>query len=96
VTDAHDAARARRRTRLIQKYLLNPPTKLVTWLGLSPRRLVLETLGRKSGKTRRTVVGYTRDGNRLWVVAEQGRHAGYVRNLEAQPHVRVRTPGVLR
>jgi deazaflavin-dependent oxidoreductase (nitroreductase family) len=90
VTDAHDAARARRRTRLIQKYLLNPPTKLVTWLGLSPRRLVLETLGRKSGKTRRTVVGYTRDGNRLWVVAEQGRHAGYVRNLEAQPHVRVR------
>jgi hypothetical protein len=26
----------------------------------------------------------------LWVVAEQGRYAGYVRNLEATPKVRVR------
>lgn len=93
MTDGTDAARARRRTRLIQRYLLNPPVKLVTWLGLSRRHLVLETVGRKSGKTRRTVVGYTADGDSLWVVAEQGRHAGYVRNLEARPAVRVRVKG---
>ena len=27
-------ASARRRTKLIQRYLLNPPTKALTWLGL--------------------------------------------------------------
>ena len=85
-----DDARARRRTRLIQRYLLNPPTKALTWLGLSPRHLLLETTGRKSGKTRRTVVGYTGSGATLWVVAEQGHYAGYVCNLEARPQVRVR------
>jgi len=85
-----DDVRARRRTRLIQRYLLNPPTKVVTWLGFSPRHMLLETIGRKSGKTRRTVVGYTGSGATFWVVAEQGRYAGYVRNLEATPQVRVR------
>jgi deazaflavin-dependent oxidoreductase (nitroreductase family) len=30
------------------------------------------------------------EGTTGWVVAEQGRHAGYVRNLEANPDVRVR------
>jgi len=85
-----DDANARRRTRLIQRYLLNPPVKAWSWLGLSPRHALLETVGRKSGKRRRTVVGYTGDGTTLWVVAEQGRYAGYVRNLEARPQVRVR------
>ena len=85
-----DNARARRRTRRLQRYVLNPPMKAVTWLGLSPRHLLLETVGRTSGKRRRTIVGYTRDGDTLWVVAEQGRHAGYVRNLDAHPDARVR------
>ena len=85
-----DDAGRRRRPRLIQRYLLNPPVKASAWLGLSRRHLLLETVGRKSGKTRRTVVGYARDGDTLWVVAEQGRYAGYVRNLEATPQVRVR------
>jgi deazaflavin-dependent oxidoreductase (nitroreductase family) len=39
---------------------------------------------------RRTVVGVHQDGDALWVVAEQGRHAAYVRNLEANPAVRIR------
>src|SRR5438270_7732649 len=85
-----DDTRARRRTRLIQRYLLNPPVKAATWLGLSRRHALQETVGRKSGKTRRTVVGCARDGGTLWVVAEQGRYAGYVRNLEARPQVQVR------
>jgi len=85
-----DDAGARRRTKLIQRYLLNPPAKAMAWLGLSRRHLLIETIGRKSGKTRRTVVGYASDGATLWVVAEQGRYAGYVRNLEATPNVRVR------
>lgn len=35
-------------------------------------------------------MGVHQDRDVLWVVAEQGRHAGYVRNLEADRHVRVR------
>jgi deazaflavin-dependent oxidoreductase (nitroreductase family) len=73
--------------------LLNPPTKLAAHLGLVPGYAVIETVGRKSGKRRQTVVGVHEDGNSLWIVAEQGRHAGYVRNAEANPRVRVRLHG---
>lgn len=29
----------------------------------------------------------------MWIVAEQGHHAGYVRNIDANPQVRVRLRG---
>lgn len=77
----------------LQRYVLNPPMKALTWLGLSPRHVLIETTGRVSGKRRRTIVGAHRDGDVLWIVAEQGRHAGYVRNLDANPAVRVRVRG---
>jgi F420H(2)-dependent quinone reductase len=32
----------------------------------------------------------TRDGYRLWLIAQHGMHAGWVRNFEAHPRVRVR------
>ena len=83
----------RRRVVRLQRYVLNPPVKAAVWLGLVPGHMVVETTGRVSGKKRRTVVGCHRDGDDLWVVAEQGRHAGYVRNLEANPDVRVRLGG---
>ena len=35
------------------------------------------------------MVGALRDGDGLWVVAEQGSHAGWVRNIETTPSVRV-------
>ena len=75
---------------LLQRYLLNPPMKASVWLGLVPGHMIVETTGRVSGKRRRTVVGCQRVGGSFWVVAEQGRRAGYVRNLEANPHVRLR------
>ena len=87
-----DAIR-RRRTIRLQRYVLNPPMKAITWLGWSPRHVLIETTGRVSGKRRRTIVGAHRDGATLWIVAEQGRHAGYVRNLEATPAIRVRLRG---
>src|SRR4051812_1016955 len=64
--------------------------KAAVWWGLVPGHMIVETTGRVSGKRRRTVVGCQREGDVLWVVAEQGRHAGYVRNLEANPPVRLR------
>jgi deazaflavin-dependent oxidoreductase (nitroreductase family) len=84
------AAQRRRRIRWVQRYLLNPPAKVAVWCGLAPGFVLVETTGRRSGKLRRNVVGMRIDGDTGWVVAEHGRHAGYVRNLEAHPDVRIR------
>lgn len=84
-----DSAR-RKRTRLLQRYLLNPPMKALVWLGLSPGHVLVETRGRRSGRLRRNVIGMLMADGRGWVVAEQGRHAGWVLNAEAHPQVRVR------
>ena len=46
--------------------------------------VIIETVGRKSGKVRRTPVGYADDGDRIIVVAEQGPKADYVRNARAR------------
>ena len=83
-------ARKRKRVRLLQRYLLNPPAKLLVWAGLLPGHVLIETKGRRTGKRRRTIVGMHIDGDTGWVVAEQGRHAGYVRNLDDDPDLRVR------
>jgi len=80
----------RTRVTALQRYVLNPPAKLAVWAGLVPGYALIETTGRRSGKRRRNVVGMKLDGTTGWVVAEQGRHAGYVHNLEADPRVRVR------
>ncbi len=85
-----EVAQRRRRVRLLQRWVLNPPMKASTWLGVVPGHVLIETTGRVSGRHRRNVVGMHLDGDVGWVVAEQGRHAGYVRNLEADPRVRVR------
>jgi deazaflavin-dependent oxidoreductase (nitroreductase family) len=52
--------------------------------------VILETVGRRSGQPRRTPVGKARVGDTLWIVAEHGRRAGYVRNISANPRVRVK------
>ena len=55
-----------------------------------PGYALLETKGRKTGKPRRTPVGDGRIGNQFWLVAEHGMKAGYVRNMEQDPHVRLK------
>jgi len=57
---------------------------------------LLETKGRKTGKPRRTPVGDGRIGNQFWLVAEHGMRAGYVRNIERNPHVRLKLRDGLR
>ncbi len=88
--DTDRGRQKRRRVRRLQRYLLNPPAELAVWCGLVPGYVLVETTGRRSGRRRRSVVGMHMDGEVGWVVAEQGRNAGYVRNLEANPSVRVR------
>ena len=75
----------------LAKYTLNPLVKAAATVGVRPPGVVvLETTGRRSGKPRRTPVGAKREGQTLWMVSEHGRGAGYVRNMEADPRVRVR------
>jgi deazaflavin-dependent oxidoreductase (nitroreductase family) len=74
----------------LQKYLLNPPIKLLFAMNVAPPGYaLLETIGRKTGKARRTPVGDARVGNRFWIVAEHGMNAGYVQNLVRHPRVRL-------
>lgn len=82
----------RRAVRLLQKYVVNPPARAALMLGWPPTHALLETTGRRSGKLRRNPVGngLDDDGRTFWIVAEHGRKAGYVRNIEAKPEVRVR------
>lgn len=83
----------RRRVRLLQRWVLNPPMRLGVRLGVVPGHVLVETTGRRTGRRRRTVVGADVEGTRVWIVAEQGAHAGWVANLVAQPRVRVLTGG---
>ena len=73
------------------KYLVNPMVRGLFRLGLpAPGTAILETTGRKSGQPRRNPVTNGLDGGVFWIVAEHGRRANYVRNIEANPNVRVR------
>jgi deazaflavin-dependent oxidoreductase (nitroreductase family) len=81
----------------LQKYLLNPPIKALLNIGIvPPGYALLETIGRKSGKRRRTPVGHGRVGDRFWIVAEHGTNSAYVRNMQSNPRVRVKLRDGLR
>ena len=63
------------------------------WAGVAPGWAVIETVGRHSGQPRHTPVGGRLSGDTYWLVAADGRQAQYVRNVEANPEVRVRVHG---
>jgi deazaflavin-dependent oxidoreductase (nitroreductase family) len=80
----------RRASTFASHRLLNPFVKAAARAGLPlPGLVILETTGRKTGQPRRTPVGKALEGDTLWVLAEH-RWGGYVRNIEANPRVRVR------
>jgi deazaflavin-dependent oxidoreductase (nitroreductase family) len=85
----------RRIVTALQVRVFNPPVRALAARGLVPGVAVLETTGRRSGEPRRTPVtnGLQRGTDTFWIVAEHGRRAAYVRNIEADPHVRVRLRG---
>ncbi|KOT98438.1 MULTISPECIES: nitroreductase family deazaflavin-dependent oxidoreductase [Streptomyces] len=58
-----------------------------------PGQTLLETTGRVSGRPRRTPVGGRRTGDSFWLVSEFGERSQYVRNIKADPRVRVRLRG---
>jgi deazaflavin-dependent oxidoreductase (nitroreductase family) len=54
---------------------------------------VIETTGRNSGKPRQVPVGGRLRGNTFWVVAGDRGRSQYVKNVKADPRVRVRVHG---
>ncbi len=58
-----------------------------------PFQTLLETTGRKSGEPRQTPIGGRRIGTQFWFVSEFGEKSQYVRNIKADPQVRVRLNG---
>ena len=77
--------------RTLQRWTINPLMRLLVGIGINPLGLaILETCGRMSGQPRRTPVGNGRTGTTFWIIAEHGAHAGYVRNIQHDPRVRVR------
>ena len=82
------AQRVKRFVAVIFWRVVNPPTRLLA--GRVPWWVLVETTGRTTGKRRRTPLAtgpYDDAGIRL--IAAHGRHASWVKNLEAKPEVRV-------
>lgn len=84
VTDLNEAKR--RVVGAVQKHVVNPVARRLPLM-------MLETIGRKSGQPRRTPVGGRVAGDQFWMVSEHGEHSQYVRNIKANPRVRVRVRG---
>ncbi|WP_042411324.1 nitroreductase/quinone reductase family protein [Streptacidiphilus carbonis] len=70
-----------------QRRVVNPVARRL------PSQTLLETTGRKSGQPRRTPVGGRRVDDAFWLVSEYGVKSQYVRNIQADPQVRVRLKG---
>ena len=84
-------SRPGRLQRGLERYVFNPVTRSGLRLGVAPRAFaLLETTGRRTGRTRLTPVGGAVDGSAFWLVAEHGTRCGYVQNLMAAPAVRVK------
>lgn len=81
-----DEAKFRRITSL-QRRIVNPVMRRV------PFQTLVETTGRVSGLPRRTPVGGRKAGQTFWFVSEYGEKSQYVRNIQADPKVRVRLNG---
>ncbi|ORW96212.1 nitroreductase [Mycobacterium sp. IEC1808] len=78
------------RDRLInrsQRWFFNPLMRRV------PTMSLLETTGRNTGRPRRTPVGGRLANGQFWMVSEFGERSQYVRNIKANPQVRVRVRG---
>jgi deazaflavin-dependent oxidoreductase (nitroreductase family) len=81
----------RRVSTFLSAKVFNRAVNAAVRLGLpTPSVVILETTGRRSGEPRRVPVTRLLEGDTLWIVTEHGRKAAYVRNIEANPDVRVR------
>lgn len=91
-SSSQDQRRKQRVVNAFQRHVANPVVKRIA--GRVPGApVLLETTGRTSGLSRRTPVGGRLVDGSFWVVSEHGLRAQYVKNLVADPQVRVRIKG---
>jgi deazaflavin-dependent oxidoreductase (nitroreductase family) len=91
MSETFDRPTKRRWEILIGRYTANPIMRAMFKLGITPPGMALvETVGRRTGALRHTPIVCSPEGDTLWLIAQHGRHAGWVRNFEASPQVRVR------
>jgi deazaflavin-dependent oxidoreductase (nitroreductase family) len=75
----------------LQKSIINPLDRLAFGLRMPPPGdALLETIGRRTGQPRVTPICDCLEGDVFWIVAQRGHDANYVRNIEANPRVRVK------
>ena len=79
----------KRRIRRTLAAIVKPIVTIAIYARIVRGWSLLETRGRKTGLPRRTPVGNGLQGQTFWLVAAHGRRAGYVRNIVAEPRVRV-------
>jgi len=74
-----------------EKWLVNPIVMVAHNAGFPPPGdALLETIGRRTGLARHTPVCDGLAGDKFWLVAQRGRRADWVRNIQANPRVRVK------
>ena len=92
---APNVGRRKSTKRAVSKFtttrLVDPVVRPLLERGLFPRsHALLETTGRKSGRPRRVPVGNGLRGDTFWIVTEHGYAADYVKNIQADPRVRLK------
>jgi deazaflavin-dependent oxidoreductase (nitroreductase family) len=81
----------RRLSTFVTVRLVNPVVRRLAERGLAGGSVaLLETTGRKSGQPRVTPVGNGLRGREFWIVTEHGWASAYVKNIQADPRVRVK------
>lgn len=81
-----------------QNHFVNRVVVALALAGLAPPTYaVLETVGRRTGRRRRVPVANGLQGDTFWLIAARGERASFVRNIRANPEVRVKArPARLR
>jgi deazaflavin-dependent oxidoreductase (nitroreductase family) len=75
----------------LQTRVVNPVVMLAHDLGIPPPGdALLETTGRRTGRAVHTPVCDGLDGEVFWLIAQRGRRADWVQNIQADPRVRVK------
>jgi deazaflavin-dependent oxidoreductase (nitroreductase family) len=87
-----------RRLLPFQNRVVNPVIAALIARGFAPPTYaLLETTGRRTGRARRVPVANGLTGDTFWLIAGRGEQASFVRNIRADPRVRIRArPARLR
>jgi deazaflavin-dependent oxidoreductase (nitroreductase family) len=81
----------RKLSTLLTVKVVNPLVRRLADRGLAGGEVaLLETTGRRSGEKRVTPVGNGLRGHVFWIVTEHGWASSYVKNIQADPRVRVK------